>query len=215
MFSYYGSKSKIVKYYPKPKYNTIIEPFAGSARYSLEHFENDIMLYEIYEKVFRIWKYLICSKEKDILSLPDLSIGDDIRNFKLLSDVERWLIGYQLQRGNARPGNIVNKRCRWNTDKKRIASNIYKVKHWKVFRKNGIDVSWNNASVFVDPPYQNQTHKYTHHKVDYNKIANKIKNDNGQMIVCGNSNDSWIKFEPLVEMMGNNKKHIECIYVKN
>ena len=31
MFSYYGSKSKIVDYYPPPKHKKIIEPFAGSA----------------------------------------------------------------------------------------------------------------------------------------------------------------------------------------
>ena len=30
MFSYYGSKSKIVNYYPPPKYSKIIEPFCGS-----------------------------------------------------------------------------------------------------------------------------------------------------------------------------------------
>jgi len=34
MFSYYGSKSKIVDYYPPPKHKRIIEPFAGSARYT-------------------------------------------------------------------------------------------------------------------------------------------------------------------------------------
>jgi site-specific DNA-adenine methylase len=33
MFSYYGSKSKIIDHYPAPKFNKIIEPFAGSARY--------------------------------------------------------------------------------------------------------------------------------------------------------------------------------------
>lgn len=42
MFSYYGSKSKIVNYYPPPKENIIIEPFAGSARYSLKYFDNPI-----------------------------------------------------------------------------------------------------------------------------------------------------------------------------
>ena len=36
MFSYYGSKSKIIKKYPKPIYNDIIEPFAGSSCYSIE-----------------------------------------------------------------------------------------------------------------------------------------------------------------------------------
>jgi len=35
MWSYYGSKSKVVKHYPKPKYDLIIEPFAGAAWYSV------------------------------------------------------------------------------------------------------------------------------------------------------------------------------------
>jgi len=37
MFSYYGSKKKIVKYYPEPVHDVIIEPFAGAAWYSLEY----------------------------------------------------------------------------------------------------------------------------------------------------------------------------------
>lgn len=32
MFSYYGAKTKIVDYYPKPLFDKIVEPFAGSAR---------------------------------------------------------------------------------------------------------------------------------------------------------------------------------------
>ena len=35
MFYYYGRKKQIAKYYPEPKYDTIVEPFAGSAAYSL------------------------------------------------------------------------------------------------------------------------------------------------------------------------------------
>ena len=37
MFYYYGRKKQIAKYYPKPNFNTIIEPFAGSAAYSLHN----------------------------------------------------------------------------------------------------------------------------------------------------------------------------------
>lgn len=36
-FSYYGSKSKIAQHYPAPRGSLIIEPFAGSAAYSLRH----------------------------------------------------------------------------------------------------------------------------------------------------------------------------------
>ena len=39
MWSYCGSKSKLVKHYPTPKHNLTIEPFAGSARYALRYWE--------------------------------------------------------------------------------------------------------------------------------------------------------------------------------
>ncbi len=45
MFSYYGSKSKIVKHYPPPEYDTIIEPFAGSARYALMYYNKNVTAY--------------------------------------------------------------------------------------------------------------------------------------------------------------------------
>ena len=35
MFYYYGRKKQIIRHYPSPNYDTIIEPFAGSAAYSL------------------------------------------------------------------------------------------------------------------------------------------------------------------------------------
>jgi len=44
MFSYYGSKSKIVDCYPAPRYDKIIEPFAGSARYSLKWWNREYAL---------------------------------------------------------------------------------------------------------------------------------------------------------------------------
>ena len=58
MFSYYGSKSKIVGYYPPPKYGKIIEPFAGSARYSLKYWQNDVLLVDKYPVIVEVWNYL-------------------------------------------------------------------------------------------------------------------------------------------------------------
>jgi len=56
MFYYYGRKKRIVKYYPKPLYDTIIESFAGSASYAIEYFEKNVILYEINFKIFSVWK---------------------------------------------------------------------------------------------------------------------------------------------------------------
>ena len=51
MFSYYGSKSKVVDLYPRPKFDKIIEPFAGSARYALKYFDRDVLLVDKYEVI--------------------------------------------------------------------------------------------------------------------------------------------------------------------
>jgi len=41
MWGYYGSKSKIIDFYPEPKEDKIIEPFAGTAQYALKFWEKD------------------------------------------------------------------------------------------------------------------------------------------------------------------------------
>lgn len=216
MFSYYGAKTKIVDCYPAPSpvYDTIVEPFAGSARYSLKYFEKNVILYETYNKVYEVWKYLLSATEKDILELPDLKIGDDIRDFKSLSDAERWLIGYQLQRGNARPGCLVNARCRWNTDKLKIAKEVHKIKHWKIYNESGLNHEWKDATYFVDPPYMVQKHGYNHGNIDYSLIISQVTTHNGQFIVCGNSEDTWMDFKPLTVMNGTAKSHIECMWTR-
>lgn len=53
MFYYYGRKKQIAKYYPSPNYSVIVEPFAGSAAYSLyeNNWKKDVILIEKDEKL--------------------------------------------------------------------------------------------------------------------------------------------------------------------
>src|SRR5689334_624496 len=132
MFSYYGSKSKIAHLYPEPKHGRIIEPFAGSARYSLLHFENEVELYDVSRFVVDVWRYLIEASEKDVLSLPNVPSKVHLDNYKQLSDAERYLIGFHLCRGKAKPRKVGHGQNGWARDKQRIAANLYKIRHWKV-----------------------------------------------------------------------------------
>ena len=61
MFYYYGRKKQIAKHYPEPSYDTIVEPFAGSAAYSLygNHWKRRVILVEKDDRVSQIWKWLI------------------------------------------------------------------------------------------------------------------------------------------------------------
>ena len=134
MFSYYGSKSKFTQHYPTPKYDTIVEPFAGSAGYSLygDNWKKNVLLYDSNPKIAGVWKYLIGATERDIMSLPDLKTGDRVTDFDL-SEAERWLIGFSINRGSSIPKVTASKRSDGLTYKGYICENLHKIKHWKIF----------------------------------------------------------------------------------
>lgn len=84
MFYYYGRKKQIAKYYPEPKYDTIVEPFAGSAAYSLykEHWRKRVILIEKDKKVYDIWEWLINEATPQMINnLPSLKIGEKSSDF--------------------------------------------------------------------------------------------------------------------------------------
>ena len=211
MFSYYGSKSKIVDYYPPPKHKKIIEPFAGSARYSLKYWQNDVLLVDKYEVIVKLWKYLQTASPKDILNLPDSIKGQDIRTLGLSAE-EKSLMGFCIGRGNLYPLNFAGDFCNWNDDKKRIANNLYKIKHWTI--KQGCYTELENieATWFIDPPYMVGGHIYKHSNIDFTYLAEWCKTRNGQAIVCENTKATWLPFKPMTEMEGAQTRTTEAIW---
>ena len=81
MWSYYGRKSKLVHLYPEPKHDTIIEPFAGTAVYSLyqENWKRNVIIRDVNPQIIRLWKWLQNeATPDDILSLPDHIPGERV-----------------------------------------------------------------------------------------------------------------------------------------
>jgi len=225
MFSYYGSKGKTVKKYPYPLRSTIVEPFAGSARYSLLHWKHDIILIDKYEVITKIWKYLQSSTEEDILSLPTVSGGDNLKDIRSLSVEERSLMGFLINQGSSTPKNVASRTFGngkigelVERDKKRIASSLYKIRHWKIINGDyrcldNIDATW-----FIDPPYQfggqwykksvNNTH------IDYEELSDWSKSRKGQVIVCENSKADWMEFNFLSNLSGAKYNSKEVMWYK-
>lgn len=111
-FLYYGSKFRLARYYPPPRPgDTVVEPFAGSAGYSMRHYRHPVVLVDSYPVVVAVWQYLIRAKPADILRLPLIRADetvDDLRRVKrgryvALSEVERWLIGFWLNTACTNP----------------------------------------------------------------------------------------------------------------
>ena len=215
MFSYYGRKSKIVKHYPKPMFDKIIEPFAGSAAYSMVYFDKEVLLIEKYEVIINLWRWLINeATEKDILALPKVKQGDIISDFKWLGKEEKCLMGLSLNRGSAQPKNKVAKFSDgWENVKKRIANDLHKIRHWKIIEGDYRDVENVEATWFIDPPYQFGGQWYKHKNIDYEELYDYCKSRNGQVIVCENTKADWIELEPLVKIQGSkNTNTTEAIW---
>jgi site-specific DNA-adenine methylase len=209
MFSYYGSKSKIVDYYPPPKYGKIIEPFAGSARYSLKYFDRDILLVDKYEIVIKTWLWLQQCSKQDILKLPDirkLGVGFDLRNLNL-TEGELYFLGFNAGIASTSPRYKISlfagKQNGMKTYLKRISDNIYKIKHWQIRLGSFDEIQNYEATWFIDPPYQVGGYAYKENLIDYDMLSTWSKNRIGQVIVCENTKANWMDFKPMKELAGS------------
>lgn len=208
MITYYGSKSKLIDLYPKPLHNLIIEPFAGSARYALKYFENDILLVDKYEVIIKIWHWLQQCSPNDILSLPNLTKGLKLDSLNL-SEGERLFLGMIAGVSSTSPRNTVSAFSAEQNGRKnyykRIAEQLFKIKHWKVIHGSYADILNKTATWFIDPPYQKGGHAYKENKINFESLALWCKNRDGQTIVCENMNATWLPFLPIKYSRGSNQ----------
>ena len=213
MWSYYGSKSKIINLYPPPKYGKIIEPFAGSARYALKWFDRDVLLVDKYDKIIKIWTWLQKCTKNDILNLPSLTYKQSVDDFNL-SDEEKLFLGFLVAGAAASPQKIVQKFSNIENDKKRIAQSLWKIKHWKIICGDYLDIKNINATWFVDPPYQYGGEHYNQNNksINYNSLEIWCKNRIGHVIVCENTKANWMEFMPIKQIQGAYSKTTEAIW---
>ena len=158
MFSYYGSKGKIVDYYPPPKYDKIVEPFAGAAKYSLKYFYKDITIIDKYDVIIKIWRWLQKANTNDIDRLPhSLTRNDDLRNINFLCEEEMLLMKFIIAAGEATGRNIPSIRVdkeKINKSLDNIKNNLFKIKHWNIVHDSYDNIKNQESTWFIDPPYQ-------------------------------------------------------------
>ena len=222
MFHYYGRKKAKLRYYPPPKYNTIIEPFAGSASYSMYYHHLNVTLCEKNEVIYNIWDYIINkATPRRILSFPILEIGESINLEKhnWLKQVEKDLIGFFLNAASSNPGRRPSP-CkgynRWNEKSRlQLSIDIKKVKHWKIYKNTYENLKNLKATWFIDPPYQGnggKTYKHGNKDIDYTELKKWCLDRKGEIIVCENEEGKWMKFKKLYDQQQSHCIHTEMIY---
>lgn len=210
-FSFYGGKWRdALKNYPAPEHRSIVEPFAGSAGYSLRYPQREVVLMDIDPVVVGVWDYLIHVSAAEVRRIPDIGHAESVDEMGLCQEA-RWLIGFWLNRACARPRKSPS---RWMRDgispssfwgervRETIASQLDSIRHWRItegcYRSCPLrgNVTW-----FLDPPYQSagRHYRYGSELLDYDHLGLWCRDRQGQVIVCENDGARWLPFRHLAD----------------
>lgn len=205
--NFFGGKFRNSLKYPAPMYDTIIEPFAGSAGYSNRYFDRNVVLYDTNHRIFSVWDWLIKATPEDVMRLPLLARADQKVDELDCGPAEKNLIGYWVNIATG-PRKTLRLYARkrwpdgygsdfWGAARREIlARDVGKIKHWKIFNE-----SWENAradkpaTYFIDPPYRKLAREYKKSKVDYEALARWCLSLRGQVIVCEILGADWLPFK--------------------
>ena len=219
MWSYYGSKTNIAHLYPRPIHDKIIEPFCGTARYSLQYFDRDVLLVDKYDVIVKIWKWLQLCSPNDILGMRRFKTGENINDHVYSCDEERLLTGFLVGFGFTGPREAATTRLRdrpnaMNYTIGKIASQLYKIRHWQILQADYTEIENQKATWFIDPPYQfgGQSYKCSSKKIDFAHLANYCRSREGQTIVCENMRATWLDFKPMVSQKVLTGNYQEAIW---
>lgn len=219
MFSYYGAKTNIVHLYPKPIHDLIIEPFAGSARYALRYWDRDVILYDRYEVIINIWKWLQQCSTKDVLGLPRIKYSEHIDTYKL-TPVERDFMGFIMGRAAETPRRTATVKYFHrpnflNHSLKRMAGNLHKIKHWKIVLGDYTQTENRIATWFIDPPYMKggDRYKFNSKMLNYEDLALYCRSRQGQVIVCEQKGATWLPFNDFTSHKTTNGYTKEVIWM--
>ena len=223
LFKWFGSKWNASKYYPEPIYDVIIEPFAGSAAYSLRHAEKKVWIWDADPNLQYLWYWLIHeANENKIKEIPlDGKEGQDIRSLGLSFGqsllVKHWQrtnsVGdcWTFSAWHGMPGL-------WNANTRaRVAEEVQAIKHWNFAPIQPIPGTW-----FIDPPYQ---FNYQYRKglsVNYEILAQTILAlpQPRQLIVCEaictktGKVPTWLPFQFFRETVTSRRKEHQSHHSK-
>jgi len=213
-WTFFGGKWRIAPRYPEPKYNTIIEPFAGAAGYSLRYSDQKIILIECDPVIAGIWRWLIKTTPRQVRALPRLPKSGALADAKWPCAEARYLAGFWITRGATHPNLTASAwmrdpcYVRWSWGEhaiERIAQQVERIKHWRVIEDDYSAAANREATWFIDPPYQvaGTRYRFGSRDLDFRTLAKWCRSRRGQTIVCEQEGADWLPFRDFYAAKAN------------
>jgi len=218
MFPYFGTKTSLVKFYPRPTRDLIIEPFAGAAAYALRYWQHDILLVDRDPTIIKLWKWLQIVDDDYIRNIPQIEHAQNIDEMDWDCEEVKIFLGFIIAANPSAPrktATIFTTTARPNRQrftKNRIASHLHKIRHWQIECKSYDEIHNMEATWFIDPPYLKAGINYRYHHIDYAKLAEWCTSRTGQVIVCEGADADWLPFWPLKVHRGTHKMSTEYLW---
>ena len=195
MFYYFGRKGRLARFYPPPRHPLVIEPFAGSAAYTLHWRPADALLIDKDEATVALWHRLCAMTKAEILAAPGPVVGEKTK--------DHWhMVAGCVGTGGER--RLSKRMVRdFELQRRYAADNVRHAAHYDYAEgtyRNAPDVE---ACWFIDPPYQHQGSVYTHGNkgIDYADLADWCQTRRGQVIVCEGEGANWLPFRPFMRIV--------------
>lgn len=228
-YKYYGSKYILAKQYGSPRHDLVIEPFAGSACYSLYYNCRNVRLYDIDDEICEIWNYLINCSEQDIKSLPDWIESIEHLNTILQPAqqlIRRWLWCAPTANGRRKLSkryHISKDRGDWNSIwstavKRRILQQKPLIANWTIDKCSYEHIPNVEAHWHIDPPYNSkagQAYRHNSRDINFTHLAEWCKSRNGTVDVCEMEGADWLPFTTLCSVINTRRrKYTEVVWRK-
>jgi len=209
-FYYYGAKHKLAAKYPRPQHDTIIEPFAGSAAYSVRWATDStrVILYDLDPAVVQLW-HQIQNMTKADLDTISRHVQNDQRTNMLILAGHAGSAAFKAI-ANGKTSTITPRiRNRWEMAKQRIWRALPRIRNWEIVHGTYSDIPNINATWFIDPPYSvhdlgynnitsasGNGYRHGASGIDYTHLGDWCQTRLGQIIVCEQEPANWLPFTP-------------------
>jgi 16S rRNA G966 N2-methylase RsmD len=221
-FAYYGAKHGLAAKYPRPRHSVVVEPFAGSAAYSVHHaatIEHAILI-DADAKLVELWH------ELQQMTVADIdTIGKQIECERFTSPLLAGICGSTTMAGAlAGKSRATTPRLAeaWPAVRRRIVAALPHIRTWEIIHGSYHDAPDIDATWFVDPPYQSiistagNDYRCPDSAIDFDHLGDWCRDRLGFTIVCEQSPAEWLPFHPLAHQANgtqvNGSNRLEVIW---